>query len=88
MSNRRNPRRARQRIRAELRRKPVVITKAMASFIDGQAGERARKAARARDVVRAREREKWWQRYLRTPRKERKPRTVYGRTFWNHSNDA
>lgn len=58
-------------------------------FLAMQPIERARKARaeywskrNSRDLSRSR-------RYLRElARKNRKPRTVYGKTFWNHSHDA
>lgn len=90
MSNRRSSRRPRQRRRYEKSRKPSVITKAMSSRFDAMPAERERKAAHAeseafwRERHRAADRRRW----LGKPRKQRKPRTVYGKTFWTYSHDV
>lgn len=86
MSNKRNRRRGGQRVRSEVSRKPTKITKAAQALVAAQPAERKRKAE-ARDF------EKWRRtvgkrHWLGKPRRQRKPRTSYGHTFWNHSHDV
>lgn len=102
MSNRCNKRRSRQRIRAEIDRKPKRITKAMVAFVASLPAERERKEElrywRRPTKKERRERELWHRRRftgkVKRLRKEyrvgpnAKRRKVYGRTWWNHSLDV
>jgi len=90
VSNKQNPRRARQRVRSEIRRKPVIVTAAMSAMFAAIPAERERKERErrhARDRQRGidRIRRRW---ALQGPRAKRKPRTNYGNTFWKHSHDV
>lgn len=93
MSNHRNPRRGRQRVRSEISRKPPKVTRSMEQFVASQPAERARKEENRRHEKptkaerRASEIE-IRRRVLGRPRTKRKPRTNYGRTFWTHSHDV
>lgn len=93
MSNKRNRRRSRQRVRSEIRRKPVKITKASFALIAAQPAERERKKIEQRRTkpskAERRRIELIHRRWLlQGPRKKRKPRTNYGKTFWKHSHDV
>lgn len=95
MSNKRNQRRRRQRIRSEVDRKPKKIGKAVAALIAAQPAERARKEADRKRGAEEREREKRIQRWRRTPKRRSredlnpaKRRRVYGTTWWSHSHDV
>jgi hypothetical protein len=99
VSNKRNRRRSGQRVRAEVSRKPVRITKAATALIAAQLAARERKAQErfAKTKSERKRRAKLLRRrWLGKPRKvrkeyradgERKPRRVYGNTYWNHSHD-
>lgn len=98
MSNKRNRRRRGQRVRAEISRKPTIVTKAKSEFLAAMPAERKRKEEQrywCKPTKAERlEREKHVRRWLlgragnNPPRAPRKPRTTYGRTFWQHSHDA
>lgn len=93
MSNKRNTRRRRQRVRHEKSRRPVVITKAMDAFIAKQPGERNRKEREryykkpTKAERKAREK-RWRDLVLHATPTRRKPRKVHGATFWGHSHDV
>lgn len=88
MSNKRNPRRRRQRVRSEIERKPKIITKSMATVFAAIPAERERKAVEhEREQFRlANEKRirRWAREVAWTPRKLR---TNYGHTYWTHSHD-
>jgi hypothetical protein len=63
VSNKRNPRRGGQQVRAEVSRKPVKVTKAMGAFVASQAEARERK-----------ERLRYWQHPTKVERRERELR--------------
>lgn len=95
MSNKRNKRRRGQQVRAEISRKPKRITKAMSMLVASQPAERKRKESerywKRPTKPERQEREKRirrWRLGTGRPRKVRKPRTKYGRTYWNHSLDV
>lgn len=102
MSNKRNPRRAAQRIRAEISRAPVKRTAAMDAFIASQPAERKRKADekrwsywRAPTRKQQKQSSRNWldsraerRRRTRMAKNARKPRVVYGKTYWSHSHDV
>ena len=94
MSNKRNRRRLGQRVRAEISRKPKVITKSRSAVFAALPAERERKEKdrywKMPTKAERQAREKRIRRILRLgkPRKVRKPRTNYGNTFWSHSHDA
>lgn len=67
MSNKRNKRRKGQRVRSEIDRKPVVVTKAKSTFIALQPSERKRKAER---------------RYFKKPTKDERREREMGRRRW------
>lgn len=88
MSNKRNPRRRGQVVRHERSRKPVVITASMSAFLASLPLERARKEREHYWKRRFSERRRKNWRRLGLAKKQRKPRKVYGNTFWNHSHDV
>jgi len=93
VSNKRNRRRAEQRVRSEVDRKPTAATKAQDAFVASLPNERERKERERRLTnpikTERQAREKRIRRWrLSGPSKVRKPRTNYGRTYWRHSHDV
>ena len=94
MSNKRNNRRHGQRVRSEINRKPRRVTKSTDHFLASLPAERARKESqrywKRPTKAEARVREKMIRRWRVSgkPRKQRKPRTNYGHTYWSHSHDV
>ena len=90
MSNKRNRRRKGQRVRAEVSRKPVKITKATSALIAAQPAERERKERvrqRERPTKEARWRRGWITGVNPVRRRERKSRVNYGKTWREHTLD-
>jgi hypothetical protein len=94
VSNKRNQRRRRQRIRSEANRKPGKVTKGMEAFIQAQSAERERKAEAKRRETMLRADDSRWRYTGKTKRRRKeyrdqspKPRRVYGNTYYTHSLD-